>query len=237
MHGLTPDTAGLEHVCLVDRADLLSALHRHLKRTAADAFDLVHRIVHIVCAGLSPALFAFTAVVLAEVHITGQLTANQNIKPLANDFGFDWAGSRQRLVHLRRAQVDKQSKRRAQTEQRLFRTFFRRDFVPFGAADRAEQHRIRVFTNLNGLLGQGNPVCINRAATREHFLIVEGMAELFTDCIEHLHRFGHDLRPNAVPLDDCDIVFHPAHSPLSLSDFSRPPALMMLWMNGGNAAA
>ena len=174
---------------------------------------------------------------LAEVHVAGQLTADQDVKAVPNDLGLDRAGVGQRLVHLRRAQVDEQAERRAQAEQRFFRAFFARHLVPLWAADCAEQHGIRAFADLDGLLGQRDAVCVDRAAAREHLLIMEGVAELLTDFIQHLHGLGHDLRADAVALDDCDMIFHRAYSPLSLSDFKRPPAWMMLWMNGGNAAA
>ena len=174
---------------------------------------------------------------LAEVYVTGQLAADQNVKAVPDDLGLDRAGVGQRLVHLRRAQIDEQAERRTQAEQRLFRTLFARHLVPLGTADRTKQHGIRVFADFDGLIGQRDAVCVDRAAARKHLLIMEGVAELLADFIEHLHGLGHDLRADAVALDDCDIVFHRAYSPLSLSDFNRPPALMMLWMNGGNAAA
>lgn len=94
VHGLAPYAAGFEHVRLVDRADLLAALHRHFEGAAADALDLVDRVVHIVRAGLAPALVALTAVVLAEVDIAGQLAADKDVEAVTDDLRFDRAGIR-----------------------------------------------------------------------------------------------------------------------------------------------
>ena len=153
MHGFAPYAAGFEHVCLVYRADLFIALHRHFKGTAADALYLVDRVVHIVCAGLAPTLVALAAVVLAEVNVAGQLAANEDIEAVANNLGLDRARIRECLVHLRRTQVDEQAQCGAQTEQRLLRTLSTRHIVPLRAADCTEQHGIRILADLDGLIG------------------------------------------------------------------------------------
>ena len=208
MHGLAPYTAGLKNVRLVDRADLFIALHCHFKGAAADALDLVDRVVHIVRAGLAPALVALAAVVLAEVNVAGQLAADENVETVTDDLRLDRAGIRQRLVHLRRAQVDKQAERGAQAEQRLLRTLFTRNLVPLRAADRAEQHGICLLADLDGLLGQRDAVLVDRAAARKDFLKIELVAELLADLIEHEHSLGDDLRADAVALYYCDIIIH-----------------------------
>ena len=208
MHGLAPYAAGLEDVRLVYRADLLVALHRHLESAAADALDLVHRVVHVVRAGLAPALVALAAVMLAEVNVAGQLAADENVEAVADDFRLDRAGISERLVHLRRAQVDEQAQCGAQTEQRLLRTLFTRNLVPLRAADRAEQHGIRVLADLDGLIGQRDAVLVDRAAACEDLLEIELVAELLADLIEHEHSLGYDLRADAVTLDNSNIVFH-----------------------------
>ena len=208
MHGLAPYAAGLKNVRLVDRADLLAALHRHFEGAAADALDLVDRVVHIIRAGLAPALVALAAVVLAEVDIAGQFAADENVETVTDDLRLDRAGIRQRLVHLRRAQVDKQAERGAQAEQRLLRTLFTRNLVPLRAADRAEQHGICLLADLDGLLGQRDAVLVDRAAARKDFLKIELVAELLADLIEHEHSLGDDLRTDAVALYYCDIIIH-----------------------------
>ena len=208
VHGFAPYAAGFEHVCLVYRADLLIALHRHFKGTAADALYLINRVVHVVRAGLAPALVAFAAVMLAEVNVAGQLTANENVEAVTDDLGLDRARIRKCLVHLRRAQVDEQTQCGAQTEQRLLRTLGTRHIVPLRAAYRAEQNGIRVLTDLDGFIGQRDAVLVDRAAACEDFLKLKLVAELFADLIEHEHSLGYDLRADAVTLDNSNIVFH-----------------------------
>ena len=208
VHGFAPYAAGFEHVCLVYRADLLIALHRHFKGTAADALYLIYRVVHVVCTGLAPALVAFAAVVLAEVNVAGQLTANENVEAVTNNLRLDRARIRECLVHLRRAQVDEQAQCGAQTEQRLLRTLCTRHIVPLRAADCTEQHGIRVLADLDGLIGQRDAVLVDRTAAREDFLKIKLMAELLADLIEHEHSLGYDFRADAVTLDNSNIVFH-----------------------------
>ena len=208
VHGFAPYAAGFEHVCLVYRADLLIALHRHLKSTAADALYLINRVVHVVRAGFTPALVALAAIVLAEVNIAGQLAANENVEAVTNNLRLDRARIRKCLVHLRRAQVDEQTQCGAQTEQRLLRTLGTRHIVPLRAAYRAEQHGIRILADLDGFIGQRDAVLVDRAAACEDFLKMKLVAELFTDLIEHEHSLGYDLRADAVTLDNSNIVFH-----------------------------
>ena len=145
---------------------------------------------------------------LAEVNVAGQLAADENVEAVADDFRLDRAGVSERLVHLRRAQVDEQTERGAQTEQRLLRTLFTWNLVPLRAADRAEQHGIRVLADLDGLLGQRNAVLVDGAAACEDFLKIELVAELFADLVEHEHRFGYDFRADTVALDNSNIVIH-----------------------------
>ena len=123
---------------------------------------------------------------LAEVDIAGQFAADKDVEAVTDDLRLDRAGIRQRLVHLRRAQVDKQAQRGAQAEQRLLRTLFTRNLVPLRTADRAEQHRICILTDLE----------------------IEAVAELFADLIEHEHSLGDDLRTDAVAFYYCDIIIH-----------------------------
>ena len=208
MHGFAPYAAGFEHVCLVYRADLLIALHRHLKSTAADALYLINRVVHVVRAGFAPALVALAAVMLAEVNVAGQLTANENVEAVTNNLRLDRARIRKCLVHLRRAQVDEQTQCGAQTEQCLLRTLCTRHIVPLRAADCTKQNGIRVLADLDSLIGQRDAVLVDRAAACEDLLKTKLVAELLADLIEHEHSLGYDLRADAVALDNSNIVFH-----------------------------
>ena len=145
---------------------------------------------------------------LAEVNVTGQFAADEDIEAVTDDLRLDRAGIRQRLVHLRRTQVDEQAQCGAQTEQRLLRTLSTRHIVPLGAAYRAEQHGIRILADLDGLIGQRDAVLVDRAATRKDLLKIEAVAELLADLIEYEHGLGYDLRADAVALYHCDIIIH-----------------------------
>ena len=143
---------------------------------------------------------------LAEVNVTGQFAADENVEAVADNLGLDRARVSKRLVHLRRAQVDKQAERSAQAEQRLLRTLGARHIVPLGAAYRAEQHRIRILADLDGLIGQRDAILVDRAAACEDLLEIELVAELLTDLIEHEHSLGDNLRTDAVPLQQCNFI-------------------------------
>ena len=226
-YGLAPDAGGLEYVGLIYAGDLLGADTRHFKCTACDALYLIGRVVHIVAAHFAPTTVTFLAVVVAKVDVTGQLTANNHVEAVANDFLLDRAGISQRLVHHRWANICEQTERCAQTEQCLLRTLCRRHIVPLGAADGAEQNRVCIFADFDCLIGQRNAICVDGAAAGQNFLEFKGVTKLFADLFQNQHSLGNDFRTDTVTLDDCNIVIHGTHSPLSFSDLSRPPAWMM----------
>ena len=235
MHGLTPYTGGLQYVCLVHGGQLLVALHCHVKCTAANALYLGHRVVHIVPAGL--AQLALAAAALTKVNITGQLTANQNIKAVTDNFRLNRASIRQSGVHLCRTQIDKQLQIGTQPQQRALRTLIRRNAVPLRAANSTQQNGIRCLAYIQRFLRQRNAILVNGVAARIALGKVEGVAKLFTDNFHCLHCFCNDFRTDTIALNNRNIVLHYLLSSLSFRLLSRPPAEMMFCRNGGNAAA
>ena len=80
---VAPQLGALEHVHLVDRAQLLAALLCRLERHLEDAADLVFGVDHRVPAHTLLRALDFThfdPARLAEVDVAGELTHDQDIK-------------------------------------------------------------------------------------------------------------------------------------------------------------
>ena len=55
------------------------------------------------------------------------------------------------------------------------------------------------------------------------------------DPVQHLQRFCHNLRADAVAPDYRNLLFHVRFH--SFREASSPPFAMMFWINGGNGSA
>ena len=139
---LAPETRGVEHVGLVDGGDALAALARGLERDARDTLDLVLGVGHDVC-GFLLAVRLFRAV-LAEVHAADELAHDDEVDAAFRDVGAQRAGGGELGEHLRRAHVRVEAHALAQLEQTALGTVGGGLIVPLRAADRTEQHAVRV---------------------------------------------------------------------------------------------
>ena len=139
---LAPETRGVEHVGLVDGGDALAALARGLERDARDTLDLVLGVGHDV-GGLLLAVRLFRAV-LAEVHAADELAHDDEVDAAFRDVSAQRAGGGELGEHLGGAHVRVETHALAQLEQTALGTVGGGLVVPLRAADRTEQHAVRV---------------------------------------------------------------------------------------------
>ena len=110
MHDLTPHTAGLKNVCLIDAGHLAAAFTRRFKRLSSDSLDLVLTILKRVigalalCAVSAGALFIVEALALAKIQATGKLAHDHQIYAV-NDLGLQRGSPRQRPMDLHGTKV------------------------------------------------------------------------------------------------------------------------------------
>ena len=143
---LAPETRGVEHVGLVDGGDALAALACGLERDARDTLDLMLGIGHDI-GGFLLAVHLFRAV-LAEVHAADELAHNDKVDAVCRDVGAQWAGGGELGEHLRGADIRVEPHALAQLEQTALGTVGGGLIVPLRAADRTEQHAVRVAADL-----------------------------------------------------------------------------------------
>ena len=174
---LAPQTRRLEHVCLVDAAQAVVALLRHLERDAHDALDFRHGIfLRIIC--IRHAVF-LAAAALAEIDAAGQFTHNQNVEVVADDVLLERGRRAQFRENQRRAQVRKEPERRADAQKALFRAVMGRLAVPFRAAHRAQQRAVGRLADVDRLLRQRHARRVDRGAAEQRLLEMNRKAELF----------------------------------------------------------
>ena len=85
--------------------------------------------------------------------------------------------------------------------------------VPTRTTDGAEQDRVGSAARLERGRGQGVAVAVDGATTDGPFLERERVSVALGDGIEHLARFGDDLRPDPVPGQEDDEAFRHESSP------------------------
>ena len=203
-----PQDRGVEHVGLVDRAELLAAAARGLESDAGDAFDFAPRIQHRVEAFVLALRIGATSARLAEVDITCQLADDHQVEA-----GDDFALQRRRIGQLRiqhrRTQIREQTEVLADRENALLRTHRARQRVVTRTTDCAEQNGIGRFRDSLCRFGIGMLLRVVRDSTQIGGLAFDRDAFTAED-IEHLRCFGDDLGTDAVAGHHCD--FHAARS-------------------------
>ncbi len=189
---IAPELGALEHVHLVDRADLPAAFACGFESNAQDAANLAFRVVH----GIEAETFAipdFDAARLAEVDVAGQFAHDENIEA-GHHFGFERRGIGKFGIKNRRTQVGEQAEILADAQQAAFGPQLARVIVPLRTTDSAEQHGI-------GLLGK-----LLRRRWKRIFRRVDGTAaelrlfhlEFQIERLEHAHRLGGNFRADAI---------------------------------------
>ena len=157
-HDFAPQDRGVEHVRLVDRAELAAALARGLEADARDARDLAFAVAHRVEAFVArPRALRAAAARLAEIDVAGQLADDHEVEP-GDDFGLQRRRRGELRIQQRGAQVREQPERLADAEDALLGPQRARQRVVLRAADGAQQHRVgRLRERERGVGGSGCP--------------------------------------------------------------------------------
>ena len=161
---LVPQHAGLHHVALFHRGDLVAPLARQLEADARDALDLVG----VVDLGVDGALLAVAEIGdgfrLAEIDAAGEFAQDDDIEAL-DHLALEARGIRKRRIDDRRPDIGEQAEVLAQPQQPRFRPRVVGHLVPFRPADGAEDHGVAGVRLGHGLVGDRRP-CARRSRSR-----------------------------------------------------------------------
>ena len=194
---LVPQHAGLHHVALFHRGDLVAPLARQLEADPRDALDLVG----VVDLGIDGALLAVAEIGdglrLAEIDAAGQLAQDDDVEAL-DHLALEARGFGERRIADRRADVGEQAEILAQPQQPGLRPRVVGHVVPFRAADGAEDHGVGGMRLRHGLVGDGDLVGVVAAAADQAFLGLESGDARLGEEAEQPFDLGHDFGADAV---------------------------------------
>ena len=240
LNPIAPELADIEHVGLVHRAEPAAAAAGQVEAHPGDAIDLPVEVGHGVEGphgpiGLHPPLGG------TEVHAAGELAHHQQIDPL-DHLRPQAAGADQGRNDLDGPQVGEQSQAGAQRQQAAFGSQFPRQAVAARIADRGQQHRIGLAAGLQGALGQGNAVGVDRRCTDRPFVVAEAEAMANRHRIQQLAGHRRDLRADAIARQERDPVaghqgggrrnrrgYWAVPLPSLLASADAPSALALIW--------
>ena len=209
---VAPELADIQDVRLVHGADTPVAFHRDLESHFGDADDLGFGIDHRV-----EPLDAVVAARLAEIDASDQLAYDHQIDPL-DDGRLEGRRVDQFVIDGHGPKVREDLQLLSKLQEPCFRPFFTGKIVPFLAADRAKEDRIRALDPLERLFGGGIARRVDRGPAEKILFVFELEPLRETDRIENLHRLFDDLRSDPVSLDQRNFVAsHQARSFLSIS--------------------
>ena len=201
---VSPELERLEHVGLVDAAQLLAALGGSLEGDVRDAADfrlgVAHSVETFARAGEQPVGRRAHAARLAEVNVAIQLTHDQDVQT-GNDFRLEARCAGQLGVADRRTEIGEQLQVLAQAQNGLLRAQFARQRVVLPVAHGAEQDGVGFLGELERVFRQRMALgLVARAAHRGEFHL-----ERLAQRLEHLHGLGDDFLANAVTRQHCNL--------------------------------
>ena len=202
---LVPEHAGLHHVALLHRGDLVAALARELERDAGDALDLVG----VVDLGIDGALLAVAEVGdglgLAEIDPAGQFAQDDDVESV-HHLALEARGIRERGIADRGANIGEQAELLAQPQQSRLRPHLIWHAVPFRPAHRAEDHGVGRVRLGHGLIGDRDLVGVIAGAPDQSFLGVEPRRAARVHPGDELFHLGHHLGADTVPGEEKELV-------------------------------
>ena len=204
LHHLLPQPRGGQDVGFVHHGEAAGAGARLAERHLGDLLDLLPRVAAVV-AGVAPAgvlaLHLFT-----KVDAAHQLPDHQDVDAVADDLGAQRRQPGQPPRQRDRAVVGKGVVALPQLQHRQFRALVHRDRPHLFQrhAGRALQDRVGGVAHLLGLRGKRGAAGKPGAGAERGALIGEVMAVARGHRVQHLHRLGDDLRPDAVAFEEGD---------------------------------
>jgi hypothetical protein len=169
---LAPEHAGLHHVALLHRGDLVAPPAGKLEADPRDALDLVGVVDLRVDGALLPVAEVGDGLRLAEIDAAGQFAQDDDVEPL-HDLALEARGVGERRIRDRGADIGEQSEVLAQPQQASLRAHIVGYVVPFRPAAGAEDDRIGGVRLRHRLVGNGDLVRVVAAAADQRLLDVE----------------------------------------------------------------
>jgi len=83
LYDLSPESGGIQYICLIDTRHLLTTLHRDIKSTNRNAADLI--LIICKCIDRGHHTIAFFCHTIPEIQASGQLTHDHHIESVPDD--------------------------------------------------------------------------------------------------------------------------------------------------------
>ncbi len=202
---LAPQPARFHDVGLVDLAEPAPALQREIEAGADDALDLNFGVDLGIDAAAGAVRHPLDAARLAEIDAARQFAHDHQIET-GDEIALQGRGVGQRVEHHRRAQIGEQIHFLAQLEEAALGAQFERDRLPFRAADRAEQHRVRGHRLGQRGVGQRHAGGVIGGAADEALGNLEAGDVAAIEELDHAHHLAHDLGADAVTRQNQDLA-------------------------------
>jgi hypothetical protein len=161
---------------------------------------IAHGIEALASAGKLSVRRAAYSPRLAEIYVAIQLADEQYVETSC-DLRPERRSTDEILIQKRRAQIGKEMQLLAQPQHALLWAEPTVKCVVFPIAGRAEQDRIGLFGKSKRPVGKWIAARIVSRAANRRFFEFEGFAE----AVQHLDRFSHDLRADAITGQHCDL--------------------------------
>ena len=202
----SPQAGRCKHICLVHGGHLSTADLCGLKGELRDALHLGDGIVLQIPGALRPiVLLRLTTV--AEIDAAHQLTHDHKIHAL-DQLRLQRGIFHQRVRHLHRTQIRIEPQPFAQAQNRFFRAQGRLHAIPFFAAHRTEQDRVRLLACLQRAFRQRRAEFVISGSARVMLLIGKPQPELFICFFQNLDSRARDFSANAIARNDYDFFHH-----------------------------
>ena len=199
---LAPQTAGSQHVGLVNDGNVTAALPGILVGHAQDALHLGAAVVVGVPGLIGALLF------LAEVHAAGQLAYADEVGA-AHQFVLQRRLVDEAVERLHRADVGIEAQPLAHGQQALLGAYLGRGVVvELGVAHTGKEHGIGLLTGLVRLLGEGIAHLVDSMCTAKCFLVTHFVTELLGYSRQDGHALLHNLWSDSVTGQYCNLQFH-----------------------------
>ncbi len=204
---LAPQARRLEHVRLVDRAEVRRAAHAgELACHAHDALDLVGVILLGVVGHIA------NTIALAEVDAARELADDEHVDA-SDDVGLHRRAVDERVEDLHGAQVRIRAESLPQAEKSLLGADpLGIGGVPLGTADGAQEHRVGLLTHRERFLGKRASRGVDGRAAHQSFLVGECVSALRSNGVQDLLRLRGDLGTDAVARQNGDVILRHACS-------------------------
>ena len=215
-HLLAPQHAAFHDVGLFHRAHPALALAGQLEGDAGDALDLGRRVDLGVDAAPRAVGQFLDAARVAEVDAASELAHDHDVEAL-DHLELEGGGLGQGVEDHRRTQVGEQVHFLAEAQEAALGLLLEGQGVPLGAADGAQQDRVRRHGVGHGRIGQGGIVGVEGGAADQVFRDLEGDGAALVHPLDNAAHLGHYLGADAVARQNEQFLVG-GHGFYSLSD-------------------